>query len=25
MVYSSTLTSDNITAIFNAQKAAFGL
>ena len=25
MVYSSTLTSDNITAIFNAQKVAFGL
>jgi hypothetical protein len=25
MVYTSTLTSDNITAIFNAQKAAFGL
>ena len=25
MVYSSTLTLDNITAIFNAQKAAFGL
>ena len=25
MVYSSTLTSDNITALFNAQKAAFGL
>jgi uncharacterized repeat protein (TIGR01451 family) len=25
MVYSSTLTSDNISAIFNSQKAAFGL
>ena len=25
MVYSSTLTSDNITALFNSQKAAFGL
>jgi hypothetical protein len=25
MVYSTALTSDNITAIFNAQKAAFGL
>jgi hypothetical protein len=25
MVYSSTLTSNNITALFNAQKAAFGL
>lgn len=25
MVYSSTLTSDNITALFNAQKASFGI
>ena len=25
MVYSSTLTSDNITALFNAQKVAFGI
>ena len=25
MVYSSTLTSDNITALFNAQKGAFGI